>query len=233
MDSLPKTSVCAPHLPAHSQAKALTLQEDKEGAKRLAIEIYRRFNAMKTYGKEPDSLEAINNVFARDLAEFPIDKIELAFKTHSQRSQEFPTVADIVGLIKRNGKPPMTEAQFISISRKDGADRTPEDWQFLRDWEAQNREGWGGEAPDPKKEESSAREVLRLRERVKELEVEVRRLSELLRSERQGKGLERPVPSQEEKIQNTVKAMRESGANEEDIAEFLKPYGLGLHNLTQ
>lgn len=87
--------------------------------------------------------------------------------------------------------------------------------------------------PDPKKDEASARELLRLRGRVKELEAEVHRLGELLRSERQGKGLERPVPSQEEKIQNTVKAMKEGGASEEDIEEFLKPYGMTLHNMTQ
>ncbi len=79
---------------------------------------YRRFHAIKTYGKEPESLDSIIEGFDCDLAGYPAEKSLLAIKTHSQRSQEFPTTADIIGLIRRNGRPPLTEAQFVAINRK-------------------------------------------------------------------------------------------------------------------
>src|SRR4051812_42867699 len=100
-----------------ASTSAIALRDDYDGQKKLAVELYDRFHAMKTYGKEPESLEGITRIFKRALSAFSVDHILRAVSTHAQRSQEFPTVADIVGLIRRNGRPPLTESQYIAISR--------------------------------------------------------------------------------------------------------------------
>ena len=160
-------------------------------------------------------------MFHAALARYPADRVERAFQQWLETSQEFPTVADIAGLVRRNGKPPMTESQFVAISRKDGADRTPDDWEFLRDWEAE-RKGW--DDADPARERVDRAELLRLREEVRLLREENKRLAEQTRKVAVAKGLERPKPGEEEQVRRTVKAMRQGGAPQADIDEFLAAY---------
>ncbi|MCE9567469.1 MAG: hypothetical protein K8U57_36165 [Planctomycetes bacterium] len=202
------------------------IRDDAEGKKVLARELYDRFHAMKTYGKAPESLESIVRIFVRDLAAFPLDKIMKAITVHAQRSQEFPTVADISGLIKRGGRAPVTKEVYIAVSRKEPELRTPDDWKLLREYEADQKEAeWGGDEP-----KVDLAENIRLRERIKKLEGETRRLAGLLADARVAKGLERPKPTAEERILKTIASMREEGASEADIEEFALPYG-GLHAL--
>lgn len=205
----------------------MPIKASNEGKKALATELYRRFHAMKTYGKEPESLGSIVEIFTTDLAEYPAETILLAIKTHSKRSQEFPTVADIVGLIHRNGRPPLSRETYIGISKKDGEARTPDEWRYLRDYEAeQHGEEWGTEHRDQRQEAADRAELERLRWDVEALRDENRRLATLLHEARMSKGLERPKPSLEQQIQQTVTAMRQGGASEADVEEFLRPYGL-------
>jgi hypothetical protein len=203
----------------------LPLNDDREGRQRLASELYRRFHAMKTYGKEPESLDSIIEVFNTDLASFPAAKILKAMSTHAQRSQEFPTVADIVSLIRRNGKPPLSESAYIAIQKKAGEDRTPDDWQYLRDYEADQRGGWQDE-PDQRKQDDLLAENTRLRQEVAQLRVETHRLNNLLQAERLSKGIEKPKLSEEDKVNRTIAIMRADGAAEADIAAFAAQYGL-------
>lgn len=173
---------------------------------------------MKTYGKEPESLESITRIFKKDLAQYPAHKILRAISTYASREDEFPTVSDIAGLIKRNGRPPIKESDIISIRKKEGCDRTPDEWHMLRAWEAEKSEGW---IVDPNKEILLQHENERLRAALKAKEIEYDRLAELLREERCNKGLERPVPSIQEKIDNTVAELKASGVPQETIDEFL------------
>ena len=199
------------------------MRTDPAGRKALAVELYERFHAMRTYGKEPESLDSIVSVFARDLADYPAEKVLRAIRAHAQRSAEFPTVADVAGLIRRNGRPPLSESQFVAVSRKDGADRTPEDWQFLRDWRAEH-EGWEDE-PDAARQAADRAEVVRLRHEVKALRDENARLAEHARQVSVSKGLERPRPGEQERIDATAAAMRAGGAPQADIDEFLAQCG--------
>ena len=179
---------------------------------------------MKTYGKQPEALLSITKVMLRDLADFPPEKILNAFKLHAQRSDEFPTTADIIGLIKRNGRPPLRESDIIAIRKKPGDTRTDDEWAMLREWEAQQQDGWRDES-EPMRDTSLAVENARLRQEVIGLKGEIKRLSGQLHEARMAKGLEKPKPSQQQKLADTVKAMRDGGATEADIDEFLLPYG--------
>jgi hypothetical protein len=55
---------------------------------------------MKTYGKEPESLDSIIDLFIETLAGFPWDEINCAMTEHAKVSPEFPTPAEIVAIIK-------------------------------------------------------------------------------------------------------------------------------------
>ena len=197
------------------------MRTDPAGRKALAVELYERFHAMKTYGKEPESLDSIVSVFARDLADYPAEKVMRAIRAHALTSSEFPTVADIAGLVRRNGRPPLSESQYVAINRKAGEDRTGEEWQFLKDWEAE-RKGW--DEIDPVREQVDRAEMVRLREEVARLREENKRLAEQCRRVGVAKGLERPRPSEEEQVVRTAEAMRQSGAPQADIDEFLACY---------
>jgi hypothetical protein len=202
----------------------LPLHHDPKGRQLLATRLYRDFYAMKTYGKEPESLESIVSLFNETLAGYPLYKINAALVTHAQRSQEFPTPADIVGLIRRNGRPPLSEARFVAISRKDGADRTPEEWQYLRDWEADRDDGWADEPGDEKIDNLRA-DNASLRQHLREAQDEIRRLGRLALERREEQrrpfDLTRPALTREEKVARTVEEMRRAGAPEEDISAFL------------
>ncbi len=209
-----------------SQA-ALLLKNGSESKKALAARLYRDFYAMKTYGKEPESLDSIISLFNEGLADFPVDKINAAFRLHAQRSAEFPTLADIVGIIRRNGKPTLKESDIIAIRKKDGEDRTGAEWAMLKEWDAQQQEGWRDD-PDPQKDAAMLTENLRLRQHVSDLKDEIRRLSDLLREVRVAKGIEPQAPSLAEKVDRTIRAMRESGAPETDVSTFASQYDIAI-----
>jgi hypothetical protein len=210
-----KPQSCAP------QSQAVTLHSDSQGKQELATMLYQCFQGLKVWGKDPDSLEGAVALFQMTLAGYPMEKIRKGFKIHLSRSGEMPTPADIVGLIKRNGKPPLSQAMYIAISKKDGEDRTDADWQYIREYEADQREGFS-EMSDPVKDEATAIENSRLRKELMYLCDEVKRLADLLHAERKRNGLEKAKPTLQAKIDATIEAMREGGASEADIDEFRK-----------
>lgn len=203
-----------------SKTSDLALLRDDEGQNRLALELYDRFHSMKTYGKEPESLKAIISVFLRDLAQFPADIILKAISTHAQRSDEFPTVADIYGLIKRNGKAPITEAMYVAANRKDGADRTGEDWEIIREFEADRFTGWDDGVPELDRYRELQDEITRLRNENASLWSEKERAWGEVRKYRESMSLKEEIPLSD-KVNRTIEAMKAAGAPQADIDEFL------------
>jgi hypothetical protein len=209
-----------------SKPSAIALRQDTDGQITVAKEIHARFHAMKTYGKEPESLESITTTMLKDLADFPKDQIALAFKIHAQRSVEFPTTADIVGLIKRKGKPPLKESDIIAIRKKDGEHRTREDWGMLTEWDAQQNESFPEFADDTAKHDALLADNISLRRQLASAKDEISRLSNLLTEARVANGIEQPKPDMQTKIDRTAKHMRETGAPQENIDEFLLSNGV-------
>lgn len=160
---------------------------------------------------------AVLALFHAALADYPADKVLMAFDTWSKRSGEFPTIADIVGLIERNGAPPIKESDVIAIRKIDGASRTDQQWRILREWERQQSAGWGG---DDSTKERLAEQNKQLRKENQALKRENKRLAGMV-------GEKQPTPKpweipQESKIQNTIDGLRASGASDQVIAEFLE-----------
>lgn len=179
-----ETSKTGQELQPSKGCGTLALSSHPEGQKQLAKRLYDEFHAMKTYGKEPESLQSIIPLFATALAKYPIDLVMKAFDTHAARCQEFPTRFDIVNLIERNGKPPMSKELYINISKKSPEFRNANEWEYMREYEKQQR---GDDWETSYAEDSKANLVAdneRLRKLNGELKAEIKRLNALVIAQR-------------------------------------------------
>lgn len=170
------------------------------------------------YGRAPESTKTISNLFHSLLAPYPAHKVIKAFETWIEKSQEFPTPADIIGLIKRNGRAAITDAQYIAVSKMMGEDRSPADWQLMRDYEAEKRTGWNG-AEDPKKETDYRDENIRLRQEIKRLKAQFDCMTMVARERVEVRRLQAESPAV--KVENTVVMMQKEGFSQTDIDAFI------------
>lgn len=162
-------------------------------------------------------MEAITILFHRICESYPAEKVIKAFERWLETSTEFPTPADIIGLIKRNGRPPLKESDIIAIRKKDGELRTPDDWKMLRQWEAQQLDEWAGdEAAEQQKVSQLLKDNESLRKQLRAAYDEIRRLGDLIQAIRN----EKP-PEDENKISKTIDYMKSIGAPQSDIDDFI------------
>ena len=206
-----------------SQSKpqnALALAGNSEAQSKLDRLILGCYTVQKLYGRDPGSIESVNEVFHSTLSRFPAEYVLKAFTIWIERSQEFPTPADIITLIKRKGKPPLSREIYVGISKKDGEDRTAEDWQYMRDYEA-DQKGEDSDFDDPVKADNFQQENIRLRQQMMQMQSDMQRLKQLLQETRVAKGIEPPKQSEQDKITKTVNYMQEVGAPQEDIDAFI------------
>lgn len=94
------------------------------------------FDALKTYGKEPEQLESVKKLMHFALADYPWEKIRDALAYYFKHNSEFPAPADIVQIIERGNKPPFDKAVYTTISKKHPADRTSDEWAYMREYES-------------------------------------------------------------------------------------------------
>lgn len=179
------------------------------------------FTLQKMYGRAPDSMETVTMLFHSLLGKYPAKKVINAFEMWLERSQEFPTPADIIGLIKRRGKPPIKESDIITIRKKEVCDWTRAEGRLVEEWEAQQREEWQDDS-DPHKAEDTQKEMARLRQQVREQRSEIQRLNALLAETRIAKGMEPPP----DRVSNTLRFMQASGCTQCDIDEFCATMGV-------
>lgn len=202
------------------------LSESKPHQNKLDEMLVACLTLQKLYGRDVANTETVIELFQKIMGKYPADKVIRAFEIWMERSQEFPTPSDIVNLIKRNGRPPLSKERYIAISKKDGEDRTQDDWQYMREYDKeQDTEEMGSEYVDETKESATLQENIRLRTEVRELKAEYARLADMLREERKHKALPKPEISLVDKVQRTIEMMRTEGAAQEDIDEFLRQYG--------
>ena len=207
------------------ESQRLALSESKESRLKVDELLGACLALQKLYGRDVANAGTIIDVFQNMMAKYPADKVIRAFEAWMERSQEFPTPADIINLIKRNGKPPLKESDIIAIRKKEVCEWTRSEGAMVEEWEAQQKDGWT-ECRDPVKEDATLQENIRLRSEVAELRKEARHLTELLHDARTTKGLEKPEPPVEDKVKNTIAAMRSAGAPQADIDEFGRQYGI-------
>ena len=131
-----RTSGPKPPSPVVSPSSSLSLHNDSEGQKVLAVMLQQCFQALRVYGKEPESLASVIAMFRLVLADYAVGSITDAFRIWLKRSNEMPTPADIASIIERGGKPPLERAVYVSLSRKAAEQRTSDEWAYMREYEA-------------------------------------------------------------------------------------------------
>lgn len=114
----------------------MALREDQDAKRTLTNLLSQCYDAQKVYGKEPEQLENLNKMFHFVLADYPIEKIQQAFKYYLKHNAEMPAAADIAQIIERGNKPPFDRAVYTAISKKHAADRDSDDWAYMREYES-------------------------------------------------------------------------------------------------
>lgn len=118
-----------------AQPKAVVLHQDHQAKQQMAAMLTQLFLTLKTYGKEPEQLEALIPLFNLTLADYTFERIEKAFAFYLKTSNEMPTPADIANIIERGTKPPFDRSVYIAISKKHPEDRNTGEWEYMQDYE--------------------------------------------------------------------------------------------------
>lgn len=110
--------------------------QDSKGKEKLSGMLLVCFDALRTYGKEPEALENIIALHQMVLADYPIAAIETALRFYMKHNNEMPTPADLVHIIERGGnKPPLERAVYVQASKKHPEDRSSAEWDYIREYE--------------------------------------------------------------------------------------------------
>ena len=129
--------------PLSDHPKPLALRESQESKRQLTNLIFQCFQSLKLYGKEPEALEEINAMFHFVLADYPLEKISQAIAFYLKTNDQMPAPADIAMIIERGNKPPFDKSVYIAVCKKNGEDRTPEEWEYKNDYEKYMISGLG------------------------------------------------------------------------------------------
>ena len=183
--------------------------------------IYGSFEALNLYGKKPESLKAVSKLFQQILGDHCVGDIQKAFDIWMKRESQFPTPADIYGLIERDGKPPLCKAMYVNIGKKDAYHRTSADWEYIKEYESYQRTG---DSSNTLAKVGIENDYLRkannnLKDQITKLKTQndiyCQKIATLEKKEYEVKT--EPV----NKMNRTVQYMRESGSSDEDIQKFI------------
>jgi hypothetical protein len=93
----------------------ISLKDDPESKTRLNEALLMAFDALKTYGKEPEQLDSVKKLMHFALADYPWKKIQDALAFYFRHNTEFPAPADLVQIIERGNKPPFDRAVYTDV----------------------------------------------------------------------------------------------------------------------
>lgn len=178
----------------------------------------------ENYSFSPQASQDYVETLLEDLEQYPVQKVAMVFEAWRKTSKSRITTADAINLIERGGRPPLKESDIIAIRKKHGEDRTSDDWSDLREWEAQQRTGWGDNVAKPSI--NLQQDNQKLRSQITQLEAQLarRNTDDVINKQSDFcfKSIrEKLEKSLSAKIQSTVDFMRKSGASENDVLEFL------------
>lgn len=123
-------------LPCSNPPQTLALRESQDAKRALTNLLFQCYDALRVYGKEPEQLDNLNKMFHFVLADYSQEQIEKAFVYYLRHNSEMPAPADIAQIIERGGdKPPYDKSVYVTISKKHPADRSSDEWQYMKGYE--------------------------------------------------------------------------------------------------
>lgn len=117
------------------------MRQDNSAKVELAAIVTQCFQGLALWGKEPESLPSTIGLFQMVLADYEPERIRQAFGFYMKHHRDFPMPADIATIIERGNKPAFDKQVYGMILKKPGDQRTPEDWQYKREYESFMMEG--------------------------------------------------------------------------------------------
>ena len=123
-------------MPAQLSNHQITpLSKDLNAKKQLGEALAMIFDTQQTFGKDPEQMNNLTKLFLFTLADYPYESISKALRFFIKHNNSMPTPSDIVNIIERNGKPPFEKSVYITLMKKQGYERTSEEWEYIRDYE--------------------------------------------------------------------------------------------------
>lgn len=96
----------------------LTLANDPAGMASLADMLAMCYETLNVYGKKPEQIETAVKLFSIVLAENCIGDVRKAFVAYLRNHRDMPTPSDIIGYIRREGRPPFDRSIYIALCEK-------------------------------------------------------------------------------------------------------------------
>lgn len=91
----------------------------------------------RTYGKQGEDIKTLTKIFLEDLKEFTPEKVLSAIKSWRKTQREFPTPADIMGIL--DPKPVLDKSVYLSIQdkrKKQGGEYlSDKEWKYIAAYE--------------------------------------------------------------------------------------------------
>jgi hypothetical protein len=127
---------------AREPAKPLLLREDGHGRDQLIETLRFCWNTLHRYGKTSDDFDGIVKTWLGFLGGYPTQDVESAFSKYIGHRREFPTPADIIGIIE--GRVKRDGAYYTRLCRKiqEGAFVTDDELAYMRKYEGEVRNDW-------------------------------------------------------------------------------------------
>jgi hypothetical protein len=127
---------------AREPVRPILLREDGHGRDQLIETLRFCWNTLHRYGKTSDDFDGIVKTYLSFLGRYPTEAVASAFDKYIRHRREFPTPADIIGIIearvKRDG------AYYTRLCRKiqENAFVDDDDLAYMRKYEGEVRNDW-------------------------------------------------------------------------------------------
>lgn len=221
----PKANAQGQHLQEGLKKSLPSLSTSPEAKKTLAVLLNQCFEVQKLYGKEPENMKTVLQVFVSILGEYEPQAVVDAFRTHLKRSNEFPTPADIVKLIDPEPQP-LDKSVYVNLCKRrdnDAENLTHDEWEYLKRYEYEVISGCEkddlsvavlqSDNENLRRNLSASRaENARLWDKIHSLEAELHTALTSNKSPQQ----------KESSLKRTIDFMRSLGASDEDVHAAIK-----------
>jgi len=95
------------------------ISNSPEDKKKLTLLVKSCYEALNTYGKSPDNMEASVMLMQMMLGKFPYEQVRSAFETYLNTNSEMPKPADIIAIIEpERQKKKWCSTTFIDIKKR-------------------------------------------------------------------------------------------------------------------
>lgn len=111
------------------------MKQNLEGLDTFNASLAALFQGLTSYGKDAEQFRASVLLFNMVLGDYPAEKAQNALVIWAKNNTTYPTPADIVQLIERNGRPPLDRTTYANLCKIDPYSRKQADWDYIGDYE--------------------------------------------------------------------------------------------------